>query len=249
MNNTISATAPREPRGFRRETLMRHILVVVLAGALIGIFAQVHGQWSPMHRWNRAFGDASLVLVALSFGLGPLSRLYRPAVRLVPYRREMGIYAFVLALVHGIIILVGWVEFDLMRLAGFEFHPQLQTYVMFQQGFALSNGLGILALVIALLLAATSSDYAMRKLGASGWKFIQMGVLPLWWLSVAHVAYFLYAHFLSFHRQTPDPNPLQIPFAILVIAVLGLRIASYVMTVRNKNKRGGSQANTGSQSA
>ena len=77
----------------------------------------------------------------------------------------------------------------------------------------------------------------MRKLGTSGWKFIQMGVLPLWWLTIAHVAYFLCAHFLSFHRDTPDPNPLQMPFAILVVAVLALRIASYVMTLRTQKRR------------
>ena len=238
MNTTTSTAAPQQPRVSRRATLWRHVIVVALAAALVGIFAQyVHGQWSAMHKWNRAFGDASLVLVTLSFGIGPLSRIYRRSVRLVPYRRELGIYAFVLALVHGIIILVGWVEFDLMRLFGFEFHPQLQRYVMFQSGFGLGNAIGILALVLALLLAATSSDFALRKLGASGWKFIQMGALPLWWLTVAHVAYFLYAHFLSFHRQTPDPNPLQIPFAILVVAVLILRTTSYVRTVRSQNRR------------
>jgi len=249
MNPTMSSTAPKKTREIRRPTLRRHVIVVLLLAALIAIFGQVHGQWSPMHRWNRAFGDASLVLVALSFGIGPLSRLYRRAVRLVPYRREMGIYAFILALIHGIIILVGWVQYDLMRLSGFEFHPQLQKYVMFQQGFALGNALGIVALILALLLAATSSDFALRKLGASGWKFIQMGVLPLWWLTVAHVAYFLYAHFLSFHRNVPEPNPLQIPFAILVVAVLVLRIVSYVRTVRAQNRRAKPDVNSGSSTA
>ena len=231
---TFTQTAPQsnKPTGAWSRTLKRHFIVLLLTGALIALFAQVHGQWSPMHRWNRTFGDASLVLVALCFAIGPLSRFYRRAVRWIPYRREMGIYAFILALVHAIIILVGWVQFDLMRLAGFEFHPQLQEYVMLQQGFGLSNAIGLVALVLALLLAATSSDYALRKLGASGWKFVQMGVLPLWWLTIAHVAYFLYAHFLSFHRNTPEPNPLQLPFAIMVVAILALRIAAYVRTVR-----------------
>jgi sulfoxide reductase heme-binding subunit YedZ len=119
----------------------------------------------------------------------------------------------------------------MMRLFGFEWHPELLSYVMFQHGFGLANAIGIAALLLAVLLATTSSDVAMRRLGVSGWKFLQMGVLPLWWLSVAHVAYFLFMHFLSFHRATPEPNPLQYWFVGLVVLVLGLRLAAYLKTI------------------
>lgn len=237
MINEQSTSTPPHRFGFARRTLRRHILAVCLAGAFVALFSQVHGQWSAMHKWNRAVADASMVLVALSFGLGPLARIFRPASRVIAIRRELGIYACILAIAHTIIILVGWVEFDLMRLFGFEWHPDLRTYVMFLPGFGLANAIGVVALVLVLLLAATSSDYALRKLGTAGWKFIQMGVLPLWWLTIAHVAYFLFAHFLSFHRETPDPNPLQLPFAGLVLVVLVLRIVAYVLTVRARNSR------------
>lgn len=219
-------------RGLARKTLVRHTLVAILATGLVLGFAAVHAQFSPMHRWNRAFGDASLVLIALSMAFGPLTRFLRAAVPLLPFRREMGIHGCLLVIVHAVIILVGWVEWDLMRLFGFEWHPDLLVYVMFQHGFGLANAIGIAALVLAVLLAATSSDFAMRRLGLSGWKFLQMGVLPMWWLTVAHVAYFLFMHFLSFHRATPPPNPLQLWFVGLVVLVLGLRAAAYLKTIR-----------------
>lgn len=219
-------------RRLTRSTLVRHALVAMLATGLVFGFAAVHAQWSPMHRWNRAFGDASLVLVAASMGLGPLSRFLRAALPLLPFRRELGIHACLLAIVHATIILVGWVQWDLMRLFGFEWHPELLTYVMFQHGFGLGNAIGIAALVLAILLAATSSDLAMRRLGVSGWKFLQMGVLPLWWLTVAHVAYFLFMHFLSFHEATPEPNVLQPWFIGLVLLVALLRAAAFLRTVR-----------------
>ena len=215
----------------------RHLLALALAAGLVLAFAAVHAQWSPMHRWNRAFGDASLVLVALAMALGPLARLLRPASALMPLRRETGIYACLLALVHGVIILVGWVQFDLMRLFGFEFHPGLGRYVMVQPGFGLANAIGILALLIAAVLALTSNDLSMRRLGSSAWKVIQMGVLPLWWLVVAHTAYFMFAHFLSFHRATPEPNPLRWAFVALVLAVLGLRGAAFLHTLRRSAAR------------
>ncbi len=57
-------------RRLARKTLVRHVLVAILAIGLVLGFAAVHAQFSPMHRWNRAFGDASLVLVALSMASG-----------------------------------------------------------------------------------------------------------------------------------------------------------------------------------
>lgn len=167
-------------RHLSRRTLVRHVIVALLSAGLVLAFAAVHAQFSPMHRWNRAFGDASLVLVALSMGLGPLARFLRPTVRVMPFRREFGIHGCLLAFVHGAVILVGWVEWDLMRLFGFEMHPELLTYVMFQQGFGLANAIGIAALALAIVLASTSSDFATRHLGVSSWKFLQMGILPLW---------------------------------------------------------------------
>ena len=56
-------------RRLARKTLVRHVLVAILAIGLVLGFAAVHAQFSPMHRWNRAFGDASLVLISLSFCL------------------------------------------------------------------------------------------------------------------------------------------------------------------------------------
>ena len=225
------------PGGLARRVIVRHLLVAGLGAGLLAGFSYVHGDWSPMHRWNRAFGDVSLFLVALAVGLGAFSRLVRSGSRMLPYRRELGIHACLYAVIHTAIILVGWVEFDLMRLIGFEWHPDLRAYVMLQQGFALANAIGLAALVLVILLAATSSDLAMRRLGSSGWKFLQMGVMSLWWLAVAHVGYFLFIHFLSFHRSIPDPNPLRPWFVALVVAVMILRGAAYIATIRNQAQR------------
>ena len=79
------------PAPLMRRALLRNLLALGLAAALVLTFAAVHGEWSPMHRWNRAFGDASLVLVALAMGLGPLARLLRVATPLLALRRELGV--------------------------------------------------------------------------------------------------------------------------------------------------------------
>lgn len=228
------AVTPSAPAKLRPET-SRHLTAVAVTAVLVAAFSVIHGEWSPVHRWNRAFGDASFVLVAIAMAIGPLARLWRPATKVLPLRRQLGIYGCLAAAVHAVIVLVGWVQLDLWRLMGFELRPQLGDYVMVQPGFGLANTIGIAALALASILAATSNDASLHRLGSSAWKFLQMGVLPLWWLSVAHVGYFLFAHFKSFHRPVPDPNPLQWWAVALVIAVLTLRSASFLKTCRRQN--------------
>jgi sulfoxide reductase heme-binding subunit YedZ len=140
-------------------------------------------------------------------------------------------------MVHTVIILDGWVEWNLIRLFGFEYHPFDLRYVMLQHGFGLANAIGILALGIGFILLITSNDRAVRTLGAASWKTVQMTALVFWALVVAHTAYFLYAHFLSFHRATPDPNPLRLPFAILVLGVVALRVSAFASTTRHRLRR------------
>jgi len=223
----------------RKPTLFRHGLVLglsVLAGYLLLIS---RAEWSEMHRYNRALGDLSLLLVALAMALGPLSRLSSARIfrKILPYRRELGIYAVFAAIIHTIIILLGWVELDFARLFGFEFHPQLESYVMVQHGFALGNIVGIVALLYGIVLAATSNDFSQNRLGPSVWKYVQQGTYVLWWLSVLHTAYFLFFHFLDFHRRTPEPNWAQWPFIGLVSAVLLLQTAATIKTWRAQRQR------------
>ncbi len=191
-------------------------------------------EWSGMHRWNRAVGDMSLVLIGLSMTIGPLARLLTVFRTAVPWRRELGIYGVLLAVIHTVIILAGWVEWDLIRLFGYELHPVTNRYVMFQHGFGLANVIGIVALVYGIVLALTSNDWSQRLLSGSVWKFLQQSAYVLWMLIIIHTAYFMYLHFQDFHRSVPEPNWAQIPFAGLVALVILLQSAAFLKTWRSK---------------
>lgn len=192
-----------------------------------------------MHAWNRALADVSLVLLAVSMAIGPLSRVWAPAGRLLPWRRETGIWTVVYGAAHTIVILDGWVEWDLVRLFGFLRHPQLDQYVMILHGFGLGNILGLLALLYGAVLVATSNNASQRFLGGPAWKFVQQGSYTLWMLVLAHTGYFLYFHFLDYHRQIPEPNWLQLPFAGLVAAVALLQGAAFWITWRRRSRTAG----------
>lgn len=216
----------------------RHLGVLLFGAILTYGFLELRANWSPMHQWNRAAGDAGVVLVSLAMAIGPLTRLWRGARRFIPWRREFGIWGVVLSAIHTGIILVGWVDLDLMRLFGFAFIPQIGRTVMVQHGFGLANAIGIMALVYGIVLAASSNNYSQRVFGGSVWKFLQQSAYVLWVLVVLHTAYFVYLHFLDFHRPIPAPNPIQVPFAILVGTVALLQCAAFVDTWRSGRRNG-----------
>jgi len=213
---------------------LRHLVVIIFSVIMVYGFLELRGQWSPMHKWNRAVGDASFVLVAFSMAIGPWSRIWAKTKRLIPWRREFGIYGVILAFVHAAIILIGWMQWDLYRLIGMEWHPGLERYVMFQHGLGLANLIGIAALFYALVLGLTSNNFSQRILGNSVWKFVQQGTYILWWMIVIHTAYFLFMHFNDFHRATPEPNQLRWVFVYLVLAVSVAQLAASIETWKRR---------------
>lgn len=242
MSEINSATPPSPRRigvrfaGWAGRAAPRHLVTIGIAAGLVYAFGAVHGQWSDMHRWNKAAADASLLLLTFTMAAGPAARLWPTLRRLLTFRRELGIYSVLLALVHTVIILDGWVEWDLLRLAGFALHPELGRYVMVQHGFGLANLIGIVALGYGAVLMITSNDRTVRFLTGPVWKFLQTGSYVLWALVVVHTAYFLFMHFLDFHRPLPDPNPLQWAFVALVMLIIALRLAASVQSWQHRRK-------------
>lgn len=234
---TIQTSTGRAPTA--KSWVLRHVLVIALAITIGYLLLISRAEWSAMHRYNRAIGDVSLILVSLAMAIGPLTRLtaWKWIRALLPFRRELGIYAVVAALIHTVIILIGWVELDLWRLFGFELHPALQSYVMVRHGFALANAVGVIALLYGVVLALISNDLSQRLLGQSVWKFVQQGTYVLWWLVMLHTGYFLFVHFLDYHRRIPEPNWLQWPFIALVLAIIAVQIAATVETWQRQRAR------------
>ena len=165
------------------------------------------------------------------------TKIFTSSVWMLHWRRELGIYAVILAMIHVAIIIVGWVELDLIVLFGFQPDPSLEGYLMTERGFGLGNLLGTIAIFYGLLLAFTSNNLSQKFLGGSAWKFLQQVVHIFWALVLLHVSYFLYFHFLDFHEDLPEPSWLKIPFIILVIVVTFLRVVAYIKIVRRKHQQ------------
>lgn len=229
--------APDTPRTLR-DVAVRHAVVALIAAALIGAFWFGRMDWDAEMRTWRAFGDAAIVLLFASLALGPMARLWRRAGRALRWRRELGVWFAVAALVHATLILNGWVQWDFGRFTGYEFVPQLGRTARIEPGFGLANLIGLVALTWGLVLAATSSNRAVRALGPAAWKWLHHGAYVVFYLAVLHAVYFLFIHYtLSFHRMPPPPNWFRWPLLVMGLAVAGLQWAAFVATVRRRKAR------------
>ncbi len=222
----------------KNNSTTRHLLVSAVAFFLTFVFWLAHYDWDPDMRLWRAFGDAGYSLLFVTLIIGPLSKLWKRSTFLLSWRREIGIWFAVLAVTHGILIANGWANWDVAKFFGYEFIPQLGRIARLEPGFGLANTLGFVAFLWIAVLALTSSNRAMKWLGASSWNWIHTGSYIVFYLVAIHTSYFLFMHYTeSFHKTVPPQSTFVIPFIIMSVTILVLQISSYIKVVKSKNKR------------
>ena len=133
----------------------------------------------------RGFGTAALLLLHVVLSIGPLARLDRRFLPLLYNRRHLGVTMFTLALAHGTF---GIVQFHSLG----ELNPLVSVLVSggsrgSAAGFPF-QALGLAALAILFLMAATSHDFWLANLTPPVWKSLHMLVYPAYALIVLHVA-------------------------------------------------------------
>jgi DMSO/TMAO reductase YedYZ heme-binding membrane subunit/nitrite reductase/ring-hydroxylating ferredoxin subunit len=158
-------------------------IVAYLAGfiAVTAILNPAPHDIAPPILLMRAFGTAAAVLLHLILAIGPLTRLMPPMAPVLYNRRHLGVACFTLAGLHAVIALGFYGGFGVVNpvaavLAGPGIRPPFEIY-----GFA--------ALVILLVMAATSHDFWLTTLGPGVWKSLHMLVYPAYALLTAHIAF------------------------------------------------------------
>ena len=219
----------------KENVFARHALAGALAFALVFGFWMSRPQWTEEMRFWKAVGDGSWVLLVLTLAVGPMARLWSWSARLSPWRRETGVWFGLLALGHGFLIMGGWARWDVGKFFGYEFVPQLERTARIEPGFGLANLIGLVALFWALMLTATSSNWAMRSLGGSAWKWLHNGAYVVFYLVALHTFYFLFMHYTpSFHTTPPAADWFQYPFVALAMVVPLLQASAFMKTVMRK---------------
>ncbi len=133
----------------------------------------------------RGLGTAGLVLLHIILLIGPLARLDERCSPLLYNRRHLGVTMCLLGAAHAAFALVQFHGFGdvnpLVSLLTATADPRSVTRFPFEL-------LGLAALGILLLMAATSHDFWLANLTGPGWKRLHMLVYPAYALLVLHVA-------------------------------------------------------------
>ena len=216
-----------------RRRWIRHLTMALCSAGLIGIFWATRSDWVAEMRLWKAVGDASYVVLLVSLAIGPISKLIPSTRSLLRWRRQVGIWFALTATLHAILIHNGWARWSLRRFLGYEFVPQLGREARLEPGFGLANLIGTVALVLALVLAATSSDRALRRMGRPAWTWLHRLTQTILVLSLLHGSYFLFIHFTESFHKAPPPNLdwFRIPFLAAGLAVIALQTIAFSRTI------------------
>ena len=134
----------------------------------------------------RAFGTGAYILLHVVLCIGPLCRLDRRFLPLLYNRRHAGVTMCLLGLIHAALVVITYH-------AGGDTNPILSIFA----GSPLTRSVagvpfqpfGFFALVILLLMAATSHDFWLANLSAPVWKSLHMLVYIAYGLLVLHVTF------------------------------------------------------------
>jgi sulfoxide reductase heme-binding subunit YedZ len=132
----------------------------------------------------RGFGTLAFLLLHIILCIGPLCRLDRRFLPLLYNRRHLGVAMFLMALTHGVFSII---QFHSLG----DVSPLLSLLTSNTRFGSLSQFpfqmIGFTALLILLVMAATSHDFWLHNLSAPVWKRIHMMVYAAYGLIVGHV--------------------------------------------------------------
>ena len=176
------------------DTVMLAAMLLYL-GLFIGLGSVLHPQATAETLIIRGLGTAALLSLHVVLSIGPLSRLDRRFLPLLYNRRHLGVATFFLGAGHATFAVF---QFHVLG----NTHPLVSVLVSNPHLDSLSRfpfqPLGLLALVILFLMAATSHDFWLANLTAPVWKTLHMLVYVAYAAVILHVA-------LGVLQQESDP--------------------------------------------
>ena len=178
-------TVGRRPSYWARRTRRHLLLGVSSVVATIGLFFVVPG--STLGRVSLATAYVGLALLAWTLFTGPFNILRRrPNPVSTDLRRDVGIWAGILSIVHVVVGLQVHQGGNIWKY--FFFSPQPHVRDVRYDPFGLANYTGLVATLVVLLLLGLSNDVSLRRFGRYRWKALQRLNYAVFALVVAHGA-------------------------------------------------------------
>lgn len=161
--------------------------IVLFVGVFCGVSMLVRrppSEVSGVIMMIRALGTCAIVLLHVVLWVGPACRLDPRLLPLLYNRRHLGVMTFLVALAHGLLALIWYHGFGVL-------HPLVSLLTSNSSVTDLRRFpfevLGLAALLILFLMAATSHDFWLRNLSPRVWRTLHSLVYAAYFLLVMHV--------------------------------------------------------------
>lgn len=207
-----------------KNTLGKHFCVgsfSIILAVLLNYFSEAG--------WSTAFARVSFFLLFLTLIIGPIMRLRKPKKEFSVFKKpwtwrgELGIWFVITALLHFYFAMNhSFIGGTLIGALGGGIGGG---------GLGIANLLGLIALVLSLILAATSFNKVIKYLGIKSWKWIQSFTYVVFYLVIGHLIYF---QFFTTHGSGPDW--FGYTSIIMFIIILILQISAFIKTVKEYRK-------------
>jgi DMSO/TMAO reductase YedYZ heme-binding membrane subunit/nitrite reductase/ring-hydroxylating ferredoxin subunit len=166
--------------------MLAGVAVYLLSFVLMASLAPPAGEsFTPLQTLIRATGTLAFLLLTVLLCIGPMARLTPRFKPFLYNRRHLGVTTFIVALVHSVLAVVWYHGFGVLNpiVSLLVSNPRYDSLA----GFPFES-LGLVALLLLFLLAATSHDFWNANLGPGQWKGIHMSVYAAFALLLGHVA-------------------------------------------------------------
>ncbi len=152
----------------------RHLLLGGVSAALVALVYVAARSDDPVFSLSLATGHTALFLVVGTLLVGPLNVLrQRPNPVSTDMRRDIGIWAGMLALVHVVFGLQVHLGGVIWKYFLFELPGPRSLFPFRRDLFGFANYTGLAATLVLSMLLALSNDLSLRKLGTRRWKSLQ----------------------------------------------------------------------------
>ncbi len=195
---TLSDAVDRLNGALKRVPVLPLYFVALIPGVWI-FYLALTGQAGadPMRALEHGLGIWSLRFMLATLAVTPLMRW--PGLRLLRFRRMLGLTVFWYALAHLVVYVVLDRQFYWSAILG---DIVKRPYIIF----------GMTAFVLLLPMAATSFDGAVRRLGATAWRNLHRLAYPVGILMILHYLWLV-------KRWTGEP----LTYAAIMAVLLALR--------------------------
>ncbi len=175
--------------------------------------------------WIRATGTCAFLMLTVILCIGPLARLNRRFLSILCNRRHFGVLTFLIAATHAWLMIEWFMAQDALPSLADEM-TRMADYMKFI-GFPF-KALGIAALLVLFLMAATSHDFWLAFLTPPVWKALHMALYLAYGLVVMHVALGIMQY---------DRSPL-----VPIMLVVGFATVSTLHLIAGLHERRGDRA-------